>query len=197
MREDDIELTRKRLHLLMYDPGKDVSEELVQIRHAIYHQPDFTGNLHNLLCMQEMEIRQRNLLRPEQLNKIKAPTLVVWGRENPFGEVLEAHEMQRNIPGFKAGVVRAMRALATARTTPAVQCAGHRLPEPAFGITLCPGNSFAVKVDDNPATDRVAWHVRIYPAASSFSSRPCLMSISTSPCNSLALQVEQTQPLQE
>ena len=101
VQEDDIELTRKRLHLLMYDPGKDVSEELVHIRHAIYHQPDFTGNLHNLLCLQEMEIRQRNLLRPKQLNKIKAPTLVVWGRENPFGEVPEAHEMQRNIPGSR------------------------------------------------------------------------------------------------
>ncbi len=38
---DDIDLTRKRLHLLMHDPANDVSEELVEIRHRIYHRPDF------------------------------------------------------------------------------------------------------------------------------------------------------------
>jgi 2-hydroxy-6-oxonona-2,4-dienedioate hydrolase len=34
VRTDDIELTRQRLHLLMHDPAKDVSEELVEVRHA-------------------------------------------------------------------------------------------------------------------------------------------------------------------
>lgn len=97
--EDDIELTKQRLHLLMFDGEKDVSEELVAARHAIYHQPDFVANIHNLLCLQEMEIRQRNLLRPEQLGRIKAPTLVVWGRDNPFGDVPEAHKMHEDIPG--------------------------------------------------------------------------------------------------
>lgn len=97
VQQDDIELTRKRLNLLMYDATKDVSEELVEIRHRIYHQPDFVDNVHHLLCMQEMEIRQRNLLKPDQLAKIKAPTLVIWGRENPFGDVPEAHKMHEDI----------------------------------------------------------------------------------------------------
>lgn len=97
--EDDIDLTRQRLHLLMYDGEKDVSEELVDVRHAIYHQPDFVANIHNLLCLQEMEIRQRNLLQPEDLARIKAPTLIVWGRENPFGDVPEAHKMHDDIAG--------------------------------------------------------------------------------------------------
>lgn len=101
VKEDDIELTRKRLHLLMHDPAKDVSEELVQVRHRIYHEPDFVANVHNLLCLQEMEIRQRNLLRPEDLARISAPTLVIWGRENPFGDVPEAEEMHRAIPGSR------------------------------------------------------------------------------------------------
>jgi 2-hydroxy-6-oxonona-2,4-dienedioate hydrolase len=99
VKSDDINLTRERLHLLMHDPAKDVSEELVQVRHAIYHHPDFVKNVHNLLCLQEMEIRQRNLLRPEQLARIKAPTLVIWGRNNPFGEVPEATKMHEDIPG--------------------------------------------------------------------------------------------------
>ena len=99
--EDDIELTKKRLHLLMYDGEKDVSEELVEVRHTIYHQPDFVAHLPNLLCMQEMEIRQRNLLRPEDLARITAPTLIIWGRENPFGDVPEAHKMQADIAGSR------------------------------------------------------------------------------------------------
>ena len=51
--------------------------------------------------MQEMPIRQRNLLRPEDLAKITAPTLVIWGRENPFGDVPEAHKMHKDIAGSR------------------------------------------------------------------------------------------------
>lgn len=99
--EDDIDLTRQRLHLLMYDGEKDVSEELVEVRHAIYHEPDFVANVHNLLCLQDMETRQRNLMRPDRLAKIEVPTLVVWGNENPFGEVPEANAMHEAIPGSR------------------------------------------------------------------------------------------------
>lgn len=103
--EDDLDLTRQRLHLLMYDGEKDVSEELVEIRHAIYHTPEFKANLHNLLCLQEMEIRQRNLMRPERLAKIGVPTLVVWGNENPFGEVPEATAMHEAIDGSRLELI--------------------------------------------------------------------------------------------
>lgn len=99
--EDDIDLTRQRLNLLMHNPERDVSEELVEIRHAIYHQPAFVNNLHNLLCLQDMEIRQRNMMRPELLAQIKCPTLIVWGRNNPFGEVPEATKMHEDIPGSR------------------------------------------------------------------------------------------------
>jgi 2-hydroxy-6-oxonona-2,4-dienedioate hydrolase len=95
----DIELTRARLNLLMYDPERNVSDELVEVRHRIYHQPQFRANLANLLCLQEMEIRQRNLLTPERLARIEAPTLVIWGRQNPFGEVPEAQLMHAQIEG--------------------------------------------------------------------------------------------------
>jgi 2-hydroxy-6-oxonona-2,4-dienedioate hydrolase len=98
---DDIELTRSRLNLLMHDPEKSVSDELVEVRHRIYHQPEFQKNLPNLLCLQEMEIRQRNLLRPDRLARISAPTLVVWGHENPFGDVPEAQQMHEAIPGSR------------------------------------------------------------------------------------------------
>lgn len=98
---DDADLTRSRLHLLMHNPPRDVPEELVAIRHAIYHQPDFVANIGNLLCLQDMATRQRNLLRPERLARIAAPTLVVWGRQNPFGDVPEARAMHEAIAGSR------------------------------------------------------------------------------------------------
>ncbi|GAB2898439.1 alpha/beta fold hydrolase [Streptomyces mayteni] len=95
---DDVDLTRQRLRLLMADDA-DATEELVEVRHAIYHQPDFVANVDNLLSLQDMERRQRNLLRPEDLARITQPTLIVWGRQNPFGEVPEAAAMHKAIPG--------------------------------------------------------------------------------------------------
>lgn len=95
---DDLDLTRRRLRLLMADP-KDATEELVTVRHAIYHLPDFAANLDNLLCLQDMETRLRNILRPEDLAGITVPTLIVWGRDNPFGEVPEAAAMHEAVAG--------------------------------------------------------------------------------------------------
>lgn len=97
--KDDRDLTRRRLELLFYDGEHRVTDELVNVRHAIYHQPDFVANIGNLLCLQEMEIRTRNLLTPGRLSLIKAPTLVVWGHDNPFGDVPEARAMHEAIAG--------------------------------------------------------------------------------------------------
>jgi 2-hydroxy-6-oxonona-2,4-dienedioate hydrolase len=95
---DDVELTRKRMRLLMHDPA-NATEELVAVRHAIYHQPDFVANIDNLLTLQNMDTRLRNILNPEDLARITVPTLIVWGRNNPFGDTPEATAMHDNIPG--------------------------------------------------------------------------------------------------
>ena len=95
---DDIELTRQRLRLLMHDPV-NATEELVQVRHAVYHRPEFVSNVDNLLCLQEMENRTQDLLTAEQMSRITAPTRIVWGAENPFGDIPEANAMQAAIPG--------------------------------------------------------------------------------------------------
>lgn len=95
---DDVELTRQRLRLLMHDPV-NATEELVEVRHAIYHRPEFVANVDNLLCLQEMENRRPDLLTTEQMGRISAPTRIVWGAENPFGDIPEANAMHAAIPG--------------------------------------------------------------------------------------------------
>lgn len=99
----DLELTRARLQLLMARDS-DATEELVAVRYAIYHRPEFVANVENLLCLQDLDTRLRNILRPEDLAKITAPTLIVWGRNNPFGEIPEADAMHENIPGSELTV---------------------------------------------------------------------------------------------
>jgi 2-hydroxy-6-oxonona-2,4-dienedioate hydrolase len=103
---DDVELTRKRMQLLMADPV-DATEELVAVRHDIYHRPDFMANIDNLLSLQDMETRLRNILTPEDLQQITVPTLIVWGRNNPFGEVPEANAMHDHIPGSELVLLEA------------------------------------------------------------------------------------------
>ena len=95
---DDPELTRQRLNLLFHDPSTAVSDELVEVRHRIYHTPEFVAAIDHLLALQEMEIRQRNLMSPERLARIESETLVVWGTNNPFGAVPEAQAMADAIP---------------------------------------------------------------------------------------------------
>lgn len=99
---DDRELTRKRLELLMHHRDGNVTDELVEVRHRIYHRPEFIANIDNLLCLQDMETRQRNLLREDRLARIgEVPTLIIWGHENPFGDVPEAKKMHAAIPGSR------------------------------------------------------------------------------------------------
>lgn len=101
---DDRGLTRSRLELLMHDPA-NVSDELVDVRHTIYHRPQFVAGIDQLLALQQMENRQEDLLRPEQMGRIASRTLIVWGAQNPFGDVPEAHRMQESIPGSQLEIL--------------------------------------------------------------------------------------------
>ncbi|MEU6256869.1 alpha/beta fold hydrolase [Streptomyces sp. NPDC047043] len=99
--QDDIALTRERLRLLWAEWDEELGDELTQVRYDIYHRPEFQRNLHNLLALQEVETRERNLLRPDRMARIKAPTLVVWANKNPFGDVPEAEAIAAAIPGAR------------------------------------------------------------------------------------------------
>ncbi|MFF4600702.1 alpha/beta fold hydrolase [Amycolatopsis sp. NPDC001319] len=94
----DRDRTRSRITGLLHDP-ESVDEDLVDVRYGIYHDPAFVANLPNLLRLQDMEVRQRNLLRPDRMGRITAPTRVYWGRHNPMGDVTEGEGIHAAIPG--------------------------------------------------------------------------------------------------
>jgi 2-hydroxy-6-oxonona-2,4-dienedioate hydrolase len=78
------ERIRARLEWLMADPAS-VTDELVAVRRAIYAQPDFARSMRHVLCLQDPEVRRRNMLTPEALARIEARTLVIWTSHDPSG----------------------------------------------------------------------------------------------------------------
>ena len=82
----------------MHDPA-NVTDELVDVRHAHLPPTRFVANIDNLLCLQDMETRQRNLLTPEPLASSRVPTLVIWGTPEPLRRRARGPAMHEHIPG--------------------------------------------------------------------------------------------------
>jgi len=84
--EASLATVRARLEWLMHDPSR-VTDDLVELRHRIYTQPGFVRAMQHILCLQNMEIRMRNVLTDASLARIHAPTLVIWTDHDPTAPV--------------------------------------------------------------------------------------------------------------
>lgn len=90
------ENVRARLEFLMHDKNK-VHDDLVECRRRIFAQPGYADVNRRLLCLQDMPIRQRNLITKEQYNSISAPTLVLWTTHDPTATVEQGREISSMI----------------------------------------------------------------------------------------------------
>jgi 2-hydroxy-6-oxonona-2,4-dienedioate hydrolase len=103
------ELTREtikaRLAWLMYEPEKSVTEELIDIRYAIYRQPGRAQIISRIT-----QLIAGGLLDPAWVEKysnedhmraIKCPVLVVWTRHNPGLTADHAAEGMKQIPNAR------------------------------------------------------------------------------------------------
>jgi 2-hydroxy-6-oxonona-2,4-dienedioate hydrolase len=86
VREASRDTVRARLEWLMADPAS-VTDELVEIRLAVYRQPEFQHVIERILCLQDPATRERNLLTDAELASITHPTLVVWTTHDPTAPV--------------------------------------------------------------------------------------------------------------
>lgn len=91
------ETVRARLEWLMNDP-KRVTDDLVELRLAIYTQTGFLRAMEHILCLQRMEVRMRNVLTVSSLAVIKAPTLVIWTDHDPTAPVAVGERFCAAIP---------------------------------------------------------------------------------------------------
>ena len=90
------ERIRVRLEWLMADP-KSVTDELVAIRRGVYSRPGFSDSMRHILCLQDPEVRRRNLVTDEELAAITAPTLVIWTSDDPSGPAKAGLDMAERL----------------------------------------------------------------------------------------------------
>lgn len=95
--EASYDTVRARLEWLMNDPAR-VTEDLIELRLAIYTQPGFLQAMEHILCLQNMDIRMRNVLTDESLSHISAPTLVIWTDHDPTAPVATGQRFVAAIP---------------------------------------------------------------------------------------------------
>jgi 2-hydroxy-6-oxonona-2,4-dienedioate hydrolase len=95
---------RTRLEFLMHDTSK-VNDDLVETRRAIYAQPGFSEVMQKVLCMQDMEIRRRNMFSDEETGRIKAPTLVLWTSHDPTATPAEGKRIADLLPDARYEVM--------------------------------------------------------------------------------------------
>lgn len=89
---------RTRLEFLMFDKAM-VSDDLVETRRSIYAQPGFPDTMQRILCLQEMDIRRRNMIAEEQYRGITTPALIVWTSHDPTATPEEGRQIAAMVPG--------------------------------------------------------------------------------------------------
>jgi len=105
VRNPDREATRKRLQFLMADPSI-VTEDLVESRFAVYKAPGMIRAMERQMCLQDMEVRVRNLLTEDELAKITAPTLVLWTTHDPTAKVDVGERLHKMVRGSQFVVMQ-------------------------------------------------------------------------------------------
>jgi 2-hydroxy-6-oxonona-2,4-dienedioate hydrolase len=94
------EKARARLGAVLTEPGL-VPEDLVENRLDVLAQPHALAATQNVLALQEMEYRPRNLLREEELARVTAPTLVVSGDADLLSPPAVGDRFAAAIPGAR------------------------------------------------------------------------------------------------
>ncbi len=104
VRNASLETVRKRLEWLVHDP-REIPDDLVELRHAIYTQPGFERAMENILCLQFMDVRLRNVLTDESLGRIRSQTLVIWTDHDPTAPLATGERFVKAIPDARLAVL--------------------------------------------------------------------------------------------
>jgi 2-hydroxy-6-oxonona-2,4-dienedioate hydrolase len=104
VRNASLETVRKRLEWLVHNPS-DIPDDLVELRYNIYTQPGFERAMENILCLQFMDVRMRNVLTDESLARISAKTLVIWTDHDPTAPIETGKRFVNAIPNAELVVL--------------------------------------------------------------------------------------------
>jgi 2-hydroxy-6-oxonona-2,4-dienedioate hydrolase len=102
VREASPETVRARLEWL-FAPGtrRLVTDELVDVRLAIYSRPGAEAAMANILVLQDPEVRARYAWDESWCGAIEAATLILWTSDDPTGALSEGELLHGWIPGSR------------------------------------------------------------------------------------------------
>ncbi len=93
------ENVRARLEWLFAESNKHlVTDELVDVRLAIYTRPDAARTVEHVVALQDPEIRKHYTWTPAWCGQITMPTLILWTEHDPTGPVEEGELLHGWIP---------------------------------------------------------------------------------------------------
>ncbi|MDF1477693.1 alpha/beta hydrolase [Leifsonia sp. H3M29-4] len=99
------ENVKARLQVVIHDPAK-ITDELVEIRRAIYSRPGFAASMAHIMALQVPEIRARNQATDEDYAAISVPTLLVWTDHEPTGGTAVGEHLAGLLPDGELVTIR-------------------------------------------------------------------------------------------
>ncbi|MFC1431741.1 alpha/beta fold hydrolase [Streptacidiphilus sp. N1-3] len=104
VRNPDDATVRRRVEFLFHHTEM-VTDELVNLRRAVYSRPGFLQAITNTLVLQDPEIRKDFAWDPSWVGKITAPTLLLWTDHDPTGGLDEAELLRDWLPSARLHVI--------------------------------------------------------------------------------------------
>ena len=104
VRNPDTETVRRRVEFLFHHKEM-VTDELVDLRRAVYRRPGFLRAITNTLVLQDPEIRKDFAWSPHWVGRITAPTLLLWTEHDPTGGLDEAALLLEWLPDARLHVI--------------------------------------------------------------------------------------------
>jgi 2-hydroxy-6-oxonona-2,4-dienedioate hydrolase len=95
---------RRRVEFLFHHTEM-VTDELVNLRRAVYSRPGFLTAIGNTLVLQDPEIRRDFAWDPSWVAAITAPTLLLWTDHDPTGGLDEAEMLLSWLPDARLEVI--------------------------------------------------------------------------------------------
>jgi 2-hydroxy-6-oxonona-2,4-dienedioate hydrolase len=95
---------RRRVEFLFHDTSM-VTDELVNLRRAVYSRPGFVQAITNTLVLQDPVIRADYSWDPSWVEQVVAPTLLLWTDHDPTGGLDEAAMLLDWLPDARLHVI--------------------------------------------------------------------------------------------
>jgi 2-hydroxy-6-oxonona-2,4-dienedioate hydrolase len=100
------EKVRERLAWLFFEGNRELlTDELVDVRYRIYSRPGFQRAMENILVLQDPEVRERFAWRRDWVQKIEAPTLLLWTSHDPTGTLEETKTLAGWVSHSRVAVI--------------------------------------------------------------------------------------------